>query len=192
MIRAKVLGRKYSTYNLDLRKFAPLVSAHRYCPSLLRQIRCLPHRPGSCWSAPRIATLGRNVFYCRLLLGVTAPSPSEKSLSVLTIKKASPRKESFILSTRMHTVFLQSFSGLTYRDLHRICMHCHKAVKAPLTGLQSSKRTESGSYVTLTKVCSFHKWDSFLRHDLEKVPQPLVRQSPDDSYGIAMTFFKFH
>ena len=59
MIRAKVLGRKYSTYNLDLRKFAPLVSAHCYCASKsTRHVHCLPQRPRSFWSAPRIATLG--------------------------------------------------------------------------------------------------------------------------------------
>ena len=63
MIRAKVLGRKYSTYNLDLGSlrhlFLPIVSAHCYCASKSTpHVHCLPQRPRSFWSAPRIATLG--------------------------------------------------------------------------------------------------------------------------------------
>ena len=70
-----------------------------------------------------------------------------------------------------------------------------QAVKAPVTGLQSSKRSESGTEVMShwQKFAVVINETRFSDMAGEKSPtEPLVRQSPDDSHGIAMTFFKFH
>ena len=106
-------------------------------------------------------------------------------MSVLTIKK----DISVDIIENAYCFPALSFWINLYRDLHRICMHCHKAVKAPVTGMVSKVQNglnREQKFCRIDKSVQLSQRDSFLRNGRGKIPQPLVCQSPDDSQGILL------